>query len=106
MRRTDFTVSLNIYATQIWYCFGFCLSREFYSIQNLTINSSEKLYYIEYSSCILIYIYVLVIDMGLAPRLFHNKLQLLILKVYMTRNCLSPSWKDLLKLYNNFFCSF
>ena len=27
-------------------------------------------------------------------------------KVYMTRNFLSPSWKDLLKLYNNFFCSF
>ena len=28
------------------------------------------------------------------------------LKVYMTRNCLFPSWKDLLKLYNNFFCSY
>ena len=24
----------------------------------------------------------------------------------MTRNFLSSSWKDLLKLYNNFFCSF
>ena len=29
-----------------------------------------------------------------------------IIKVYMTRNFLSPSWKDLLKLYNDFFCSF
>ena len=28
------------------------------------------------------------------------------IKVYMTRNFLSPSWKDLLKLYNNFFFSF
>ena len=28
------------------------------------------------------------------------------LKVYMTRNFLSPSWKDLLKQYNNFFYSF
>ena len=28
------------------------------------------------------------------------------IKVYMTQNCLFPSWKDLLKLYNNFFCSF
>ena len=27
-------------------------------------------------------------------------------KVYMTQNFLSPSWKDLLKQYNNFFCSF
>ena len=29
-----------------------------------------------------------------------------VLKVDMTRNFLSPSWKDLLKLYSNFFCSF
>ena len=28
------------------------------------------------------------------------------IKVYMTGNFLSPGWKDLLKLYNNFFCSF
>ena len=27
-------------------------------------------------------------------------------KVNMTQNFLSPSWKDLLKQYNNFFCSF
>ena len=33
------------------------------------------------------------------------KLQGCFIKVYMTRNFLSPSWKDLLKLYNNFFCS-
>ena len=29
-----------------------------------------------------------------------------VFKVYITRNFLSPSWKDLLKQYNNFFCSF
>ena len=29
-----------------------------------------------------------------------------VFKVYMTRNFLSSSWKDLLKQYNNFFCSF
>ena len=29
-----------------------------------------------------------------------------VFKVYMTRNFLSPSWKDLLKQYNNFFFSF
>ena len=28
------------------------------------------------------------------------------LKVYMTQNFLFPSWKDLLKLYNNFLYSF
>ena len=31
---------------------------------------------------------------------------IIVLKVYMTHNFLSPSWKDLLKQYNNFFCSF
>ena len=29
-----------------------------------------------------------------------------IAKANMTRNFLFPSWKDLLKLYNNFSCSF